>query len=286
MKHFTVGLCLMALAATAFAADVPRRSEKDTRVRYVTYSPDDVVVVNVRRGVVTRLILEAGEQITNAGTGLTAQCDKDDAEWCIRADRGSSQIWVRPKDKATQVNLELATNKRDYSIHFTALADDKRADDMYRIVFQYPIAPVAAPAVLFGSASSGRGTPTASTLKADVEARLAARPVPRNTNYTMEAVGGGDAIKPTVAFDDGRFTYFRFAASSELPAPFFIGSDNVESRVNFHMDDNLMVIHRVGGRFVLRLGEAVVGLWNEAFDPVGVETPTGTTAPDVNRDVK
>ena len=89
-----------------------------------------------------------------------------------------------------------------------------------------------------------------------------------------------------MAFDDGRFTYFRFANNRDIPAPFYIGADNEETRINFHMDGDFMVLHRVAPRFVLRLGEAVVGVWNDDYDPEGIATPQGTVSPNVVREIK
>jgi hypothetical protein len=36
----------------------------------------------------------------------------------------------------------------------------------------------------------------------------------------------------------------------------------------------------------LRLGDAVVGIFNEAFDLTGIETPTSTVSPAVVREIK
>ena len=293
-----IALWTLVLTSNAHAADVPRQSTNDSRVRYVTYKPDDVVVISVRRGVVTRVILQADERITGAGTGFAAQCNKDELEWCIRADNDTNQVWVKPRTKATHNNLELATSKRDYSFRFEVLPDRKLTsattdanEDMYRVIFQYPVPAIPFPAALLANSPSAAPTPAASQPitsdeKTAVNQRLAAAPVARNPRYSMEAIGGGEAIAPSLAFDDGRFTYFQFANNREIPAPFFIAADHQEARVNFHMEGDLMVIHRTAPRFVLRLGDAVVGIWNDAYDPDGVGTPKGTVVPSVTREVK
>jgi type IV secretion system protein VirB9 len=278
---------LLLAASLATAADVPRQSRHDVRVRYVTYKPDDVVIINVRRGVVTRVILEADEKITHSGTGFASQCDKEELEWCIRADQGTNQVWIKPREKATHNNLELATSKRDYSIRFNVLPDARTGlgvgADMYRVIFQYPMEKLPLPVAMYGAASAPTSTVDDKALLAT---RLAARPVARNTKYSMEAIGGGKSIAPSLAFDDGRFTYLRFANNREMPAPFAIGADREEKRVNFHVEGELMVIHQVVPQLVLRLGEAVVGIWNDAYDASGVATPKGVAVPGVLRAVK
>jgi chemotaxis protein MotB len=66
------------------AADVPTPGERDARVRYVAYVRDEVTVIHVRRGVVTRLMLEPSERIRMAATGFgeyrpVAEGDSEDA---------------------------------------------------------------------------------------------------------------------------------------------------------------------------------------------------------------
>ncbi len=284
MKRLLCPLVLLLAASAVTAADVPRRSTHDGRVRYVTYKPDDVVVINVRRGVVTRLILAADEKITASGTGFAAHCDKEELEWCIRAEQGTNQVWVKPREGATHNNLELASNQRDYSIRFKVLPEAYAGAEMYRVIFQYPVAKLPLPVAMYGSAS------TAATSGVDDKAllasRLSTRPQARNAKYSMQTLGGGKLIAPSLAFDDGRFTYLRFANNREMPAPFSIGADHEEKRVNFHVDGDLMVIHQVAPRWVLRLGEAVVGIWNDAYDTSGVATPKGVVVPGVVRAVK
>lgn len=289
-----IAACTATAMPAASAADLPRKSAADARVRYVTYSPDDVVVVNVRRGVVTRIVLEAGERIVQSGTGFAASCERDELEWCIRADRDTSQVWVKPRTGATHNNLELATSLRDYSIRFHVLPDGttapkaRNADEMYRVIFQYPVRPLPVPAALLADPADEGAMAAGPPLEeaATVAARLAARPVARNGRYSMQVLGGGALVAPALVFDDGRFTYFRFPNNREVPAPFVVGADGGETRVNFHVDGDLMVIHRVAPRFVLRLGDAVVGIWNDAYDPDGVAAPRGVVVPDVVRAVK
>lgn len=294
MRTMSCALALL-LAGPAWSLDLPRHSPNDMRVRYVTYTAADVVVVRVRRGVVTRLVLGSDERITDAGTGFASQCERDELEWCIRADRDTNQVWVKPREGATHNNLELATTKRDYSIRFEVLPDTPTgagkangADtEMYRVVFQYPVPKLPFPVALYGAGTArAPAQTTAADEAAAVAARLGARPVARNTSYSMQALGGGQRVAPSLVFDDGRFTFMRFPNSRELPAPFVIGADDQETRVNFHMEGDLLVLHKIAPRFVLRLGDAVVGIWNDAYDADGIATPKGVVVPDVQRELK
>ncbi len=225
---WSVWITTACMGASAFAADVPIPSGFDARVRYVDYRKDDVTVVNVRRGAVTRIVLGDDEKIVAAATGFSADCSKDAAEWCVRADVGSNQIWVKPRDGATYNNLELKTDRRDYSIEFRLLTDVKgaagapgeshlQAEPMFRVIFRYP--DTTNPDGL-----SAVGQTQAKETEANiVDQRVAGwKPTMRNTKYTMQVLKGAQDIAPSLVFDDGKFTYFRFANNREIPTIFFI----------------------------------------------------------------
>jgi len=128
---------------------------------------------------------------------------------------------------------------------------------------------------------------SASNDKVLVDERLAAaKPIPRNWKYSMQVLEGGDEIAPGLVFDDGRFTYFRFPANREVPSIYYISPSEEESRINFHMEGDLAVVQRTGKRFVLRLGNAVVGVWNEGYDPNGLAPVDGVTVDGVRREIR
>lgn len=278
----------LAWPAPASATRQPQAADRDAQIGYVDYSADEVTLIRVQRGSVTRIVLAADEHIllNGAATGYAADCGKPEQAWCIRADQGGNQIVVRPKDNATGNNLELRTDQRDYSFRFEA-SDSARAahaswaaaaaPPMLRVIFRYPSAPTG----LQGAASAAK--PDAARIVA------AARAIPRNWRYTMQALDGADDIAPQLAFDDGRFTYFQFAASAELPTIYVVSAAGEEARVNFHIDPHdpgLVVVQRLGRRFVLRLGAAAVGIWNEAFDVQGLRPGDNTTVDGVVRELR
>lgn len=289
---------LFCSGGSSDAAEVPEPGDGDQRVRYVTYQRDEVTRVTVRRGVVTRIVLGDDERIVIAGSGFLADCAKPEAEWCIRADVGSNQVWVKPKEHATHNNLEIRTDKRDYSLEFTVVEDalgrkrkpapglHEKDEPMYRVIFRHPLAP-SNPATLMAMQASAHRAKQARD-KADLLAeRLDAfTPEPRNWTYSMEVLPGGDDIAPALVFDDGRFTYFLFPPSREIPAIFYFSPLGEETRINFHMEKDLAVVQRIGRRFVLRLGDAVVGIWNDANDKTGVPATEGTTVSGITRTLR
>lgn len=278
----------------AVAAKLPDQTGADPHIRYVSYSKDDVTVIEVQRGAATRIVLAEDEKIVKDGvaTGFPSDCSKKALEWCVRADVGASEVYVKPKDGATHNNLELKTDLHDYSFAFRVLPDlapvskSRSASrslstnvPMYRVIFRYP------PRVPTLAASLARTT-TADEWSTLTERLERARPLPKNWRYAMQTVAGSSDIVPSLIFDDGRFTYFRFPANREIPAIYAVSPQGEESRVNFHMDaadGSLAVVEKMGRRFVLRLGSSAVGIWNDAFDPNGVPPSDGTTVAGVVR---
>lgn len=290
-KAIVLSSALLWIHLVSVAAEVPEPGENDPRVRYVTYQHDEVTVINVRRGSVTRIVLSADEKITVAGTGFPADCQKPELEWCVRADVGAQQVWVKPKDNATGNNLEIATDRRDYSIELRVLPDvessqarrDLTAEPMFRVIYRYPAQMPALASILAIGDTAAKQRSEAALLDDRMDS---AKPIPQNWNYSMQILKGSEAIAPALVFDDGRFTYFRFPANRPVPTIFYVSPNGEEGRINFHMEDDVAVVQRLGQQFVLRLGKSVVGVWNEAFDPDGVAASEGTTVPGVFRAIR
>lgn len=278
-------LPLLALPVLGLAAPAPLTVAADTRIRHIDYSKDSVILIPVQRGTATRIVLADDERIADNGaaTGYTADCAKSELAWCMRADAGGNQVLVRPKSGATSNNLELRTDKRDYSFRFEVLPDATSAAKgnraplpAYRVILRYSPPPAMA-------ATAASVAVSATDLLHD------ARPAPRNWSYSMQILPGSDDIAPAVVFDDGRFTYLQFPANRELPTIYAVGAGGGEARVNFHMDQHdpgLLVVERMARQFVLRLGGAVIGIWNEAYDSYGAAPADGTTVEGVARTFK
>lgn len=280
-----------ALLSGSLPCDPASAQPADPRLREIWYDPQAVVTVPVRRGVVTDIVLDAGESITDVASGLGGDCSKPEASWCIAAQPGGRHIFIKPKSAAgAPNNLAVVTDKRTHSFRLEVLAEgDSRAP-----VFRLSVRAAATRPLTPGSATRDRPiTPTlvlpeavAPTPAEVVARRLAAAPTPVNSDYSIAEGKGSDDIVPSLVFDDGRFTYLRFANNREVPAVFDVLGDGSETLVNVRMEGDLLVVDRVSRRLMLRAGTAVVGVWNEAFDLDGVPAKDGTTVPGVERTLK
>ena len=84
----------------------------------------------------------------------------------------------------------------------------------------------------------------------------------------------------------GEFTYFKFPGQRDLPAIYMVDPDGNESIVNRHStgpSNEIVVVHKVAARWVLRLGARALAIWNDAYDAEGRRNESRTASPDVNR---
>jgi type IV secretion system protein VirB9 len=287
VKSAGLGYATCAAALVLSAADSVGEPSFDPRLREVTYDAHAVVTVPVKRGVVTHVRLDPDESITEVGAGLGGDCAKPESAWCIAAQAGGRSIFVKPKSAASAPNnLAVVTDKRTHSFRFVVLADGDPKPPVYRLVVRAPVMrSIAAARVAEAPPPTLLPPPPAPPPPPQeiVAERLKAQPRVVNSNYSIAEGEGSQDIVPTLVFDDGRFTYFRFPGNREVPAIFHVLGDGSETLVNARMEDDLLVVDRVSRRLTLRAGSAVVGVWNEAFDVDGVPPTGGTTVPGVQR---
>jgi type IV secretion system protein VirB9 len=262
MVLWLVGLMMVSPVVRAY--DLPGWSD-DSRVRQIVYAHDAVVRVQAQRGFATHIALDPHEQIQVVAPG-----DRDG--WQVVANKGDHDVYLKPQLAAHDSNLEIRTDKRSYSFDLVVLplkAKFGTGDEMYRVTFVYP--------------DEVKAQAHAETDAQIVAQRLGQSPVARNARYSMQVTPHSDDIAPTAAWDDGRFTYIRIPNNRRIPAIFRVAEDGTESVVDRHMEDDTIVVHEVAKRFVLRLGNEVVGIWNDAYDMDGVPPHDGTTVIGVKR---
>ncbi|MCR5864102.1 TrbG/VirB9 family P-type conjugative transfer protein [Aquincola sp. J276] len=274
------------LLAALWAGLIPPATA-DPRLRDVFYDPQAVLSVPVQRGVVTLIVLDPDEAIAEVGVGLGGDCSKPEAVWCIAAQPGGRHVFVKAKTGARADNtLAVVTDRRVHNFQLQVVDGGRGQLPVYRLTVRAPV-----PAPPSAVAPAARPLPPLSavmqidpaTLVAD---RLQAQPAIRNTAYSIAQGAGSEDILPSLIFDDGRFTYLRFAGNREVPAVFQVLGDGREALVNVRMEGDLLVVDRVARRLTLRAGQAVVAVWNDAFDLDGMPPTGGTTVPGVLRRLK
>ncbi|MEA5249899.1 P-type conjugative transfer protein VirB9 [Xanthomonas fragariae] len=289
MKRLSLALAAMLIVSPASAVDVPSSSRFDNRIQYVNYNVGDVVLVRALPGLAVRIVFAPDERIVAVGTGFSQGWEfrKSNNILMLKpksvkaGGNGSETEVMAPEAGKWNTNLMVTTDKRLYDFDLQLLpgsnegapARDQRV--AYRVEFRYP--------------GEVRAKQADEARKRVAEQRLSVKPSPVNWNYSMQIGEASEAIAPALAYDDGRFTYLRFPNNRDFPTAFLVAGDKSESIVNSHVDPSapdILVLHRVAREMVLRLGTAVVGVYNDSYNMDGVPTSTGTTVPGVQRVIK
>lgn len=285
MKRQALILAFLAAFGSAHAADVPQSSKFDNRIQYVNYNPGDVVVVRAVAGLGARVVFAPGETILDVASGFTQGWEFSDRRnilyikaKSLKGEQGMPAM--APEAGKWDTNLMVTTNLRMYDIDLHLLPGNNSGKApasrvAYRVEYKYPADELAAAKALAG--------------RERAQAKLDAKTEPRNWNYSMQVGDASNNIAPTMAYDDGRFTYLKFPNNRDFPSAFIVAADKTESLVNSHIDPaapDTLILQRVSNEMVLRLGNAVVGIYNDSFDPDGIPAHNGTTVPGVKRVIK
>ena len=245
------------------AATVPPVGKVDARIRVVAYNPDDVVTLRGYVGYQIHLQWAEGEEFVNLGSG-------DNGAFDVGAER--NHFFIKPKEAHASTNLTVLTNRRAYHFDYAVSANAPTGAAARRMVYS----------VRFTYPDDDARLAAAALEQQQTEARMrqAAADRPRNADYWF---CGSSSLKPMSAYDDGVQTRLRFQARAEFPAMFVQNDDGTESLLNFNIEDDEVVIHRVARRFVLRRGNLVGCVVNQSFAAGGARTGTNTNVPGVQR---
>jgi type IV secretion system protein VirB9 len=258
----SIGLSLVSLLlqGTLHAETLPAKGQIDSRIRTAFYSPNEVFRLYGFVGFHLDIEFEKDESFVSIAGG-----DLDALTYSAH----ENVLTLKPKVPSTEMNLAVTTTKRRYYFDYTAAIQKPSNLDhvMYAVRFDYPKV-MAAVSVEDRIAN---GLAHAATVR------------PRNADYWY---CGDQTLRPLSAFDDGVQTRLTFAAKRELPALFVRNDDGSESLLNFNIERDQVVVHRVARRFVLRRGKLTGCIVNKGFAGSGELLKSGTIAPGIDRELK
>ena len=257
MKYLPLLLAIL-LPYSAFALQPTYPSKGDSRIRYVNYSPDNVVNVITQLGRQTFIKFAEDERIEDVGGG-------DTEAWNVGVSKRENSFFIKPKAQSPNTNLTVVTNKHHYNFELV-MTDAKNTKPMYMIWFRYP--------------DEINKINTQQEANQNTEQQLNSKGRFINSNYWVE---GAESLTPYAAWDDGQFTYFQFSARTDLPAIYVINEDGTESLVNTHVENDVVVVQRVVKKLVFRKGDLFTCIFNESYDPRGSLNVTHTISKTVTR---
>ncbi len=263
--------CTSVLHDPARAEELPRHVRQDQRVREVEYDPSQVTLIATQRLISTQVEFSADETIVTAGIGNPS----------YNMVAKLNYLFVKPTELHPPTNVNVVTQladgrRRTYQLVFGLTPPgDRREQPFFLVRFKYAAdvqARRSAEAAMQSEVQRGKD---ADRLLAR-DAKLAAR----NYAYTVQ---GETDFEPAEVYDTGKVTTFRFLGATELPAIYLGLDDGKDELVPKSVDGDLVIVHAVARKFVLRRGDLVLCVFNERFVSEGVEPGTKTTSPNVVR---
>jgi type IV secretion system protein VirB9 len=262
---------LMGSSLSARAEELPRQVRQDQRVREVEYDPSQVTLVATQRLISTQVEFSPDETIVTAGIGNPS----------YNMVAKLNYLFVKPTELHPPTNVNVVTQlpngrRRSYQLVFGLTpSSDRRELPFFLVRFKYSAdvqARRAAEASVRADLQRGRD--------ADQVLARDATIAPRNYAY---AIQGETDFEPGEVYDNGKVTTFRFKGATELPAIYLGLDDGRDELVPKSVDGELVTVHAVAKKFVLRRGDLVTCVFNERFVPEGVEPGTKTTSLNVVR---
>ena len=237
-KNLWLALLSVMFVAPALAPLVAS-AQVSSNIRYVDYNPDAIIRLTGHTGYQMILEFEPGEKIETVGIG-------DSSGWQVTPNGAGTIMYLKPVGIPPTTNLSIITNQRRYNLELVARSGLRvpQSQIIYAVRFRYPQKPGASGAV------------------ANPPPLIATPPELWNRAYSYD---GAKANVPEQVFDDGKATYFRFAAGASAPAIFSITPDAGESIVNFAVRGPYTVVEQVAPQFVLRHGKEVTFIFNDAY---------------------
>lgn len=279
MKKRSFLAVAVVAALTTFpvrALEIPTSAQQDNRVRFVNYQPYNItrIVGTIRSSVQVEFAQD--EEVAHVALGNTVAWEVAPA---------GHILFLKPRENQPATNISVVTtrrngSKRSYQMELVVRdgSVDAGQNTYFYVKYRYP------------ADEAERRRLEAEAKKRVAEAGYADQVLgiheqygPRNWRYSAQ---GSAAIEPQAVYDNGKMTSFAFSGNQEMPAIYIENSDGTESLVPKTVQGDLVLVHAISRKFILRRGSDTLCIYNEAYSPVGVDPGTNTTSPSVERVVK
>jgi type IV secretion system protein VirB9 len=300
MLRFAAALLMTtALASSAMALEEPTQSHGDPNMRTSAYHADGrtEIIGTVKR--ITTITFGKDETIYRVLFSNPKEPDWTGPD--TKNGNYKNNLPVFPLKAGTSSMLVITRlpddTERTYQFKMVArkARDDDDPDATYGLIFTYPDDVKAAQAK---AAADWWARHRESVAKA----RLAVDNLGGKRNWKYEAHGKkSDAwLAPTQVSDNGQTTAFKYPGLTRVPAIYAVDQEAAQRRdacdddgkttseriAPFVMQDDMVVVQLTAPAFCVRVGGSVLEIINRAYDPKGYDPGTGTTSPDVVREVK
>ncbi|MGP4920732.1 MULTISPECIES: TrbG/VirB9 family P-type conjugative transfer protein [Pseudomonas] len=295
-RKLRISLALSAalLSSSAFAVSSLSKSPYDFRIKTAVYNPMDVVELDAVTGLSTHVVVAPDETYVTHVFG-------EEGGWTFT--HKDNNFFFRPMAEMSDTNLTIVTNKRTYYflLHYIGGkvvrdaagkpvldANGKPKEEFIvtpwsmkqatvGLIYKYPFEDMKAA----NKKLADRRVQEALNRSGDN--------MPVNISYQMSDEDAMRGISPMNVWDNFRFTTFKFQPNAELPTIWMVGSDGKETVANVEVkgaNHNLIEAVGVAKMWKIRLGDKVVGVVNNGYNPGMGANSSGTSSPEVKRVLK
>lgn len=215
-RHLLAMVAILPVAATpGWASVTPTPGLKDPRIQTVDYDPDEVVILRVALGYAVAVEFSSDERIENVALG-------NSAVWQAVANHRADRLFIKPMQGATNTNLTVVTDSREYNFDLTAIPVPD-ATTPISLRFVYPV--------------------------------YLDQPAPQDTPRSDFRFTGAASLRPSSMYENGSATFVEWRSDGQVPAVFMVNDRGAEVLINGAMRDGRYVIDLIADRFVFRLGD-------------------------------
>jgi len=287
-----IALLSLCTVGSAWADTTPVASKRDSRLRVEKYDEGRVYDIKIAQTQVFTVTVNPKETVI-----LVAGPDKPDtpAASLVSSFNGSNAFLrateISFKDRIVTIVTQSTDSptQRHYTLDATSVPFE---DAQLSLTFLYPNEVSAAQAAAWKAAQAAK------TQKADEAALQAAQQAEHctghvNTHYALQGATQSDwDLLPTrEVCDDNTNTYFHFPGNMSIPLIYATDDDGKEIMADytFNSVSRVATVHRTARAFHLHSGlnkSSLLCVFNRAYDPVGVRSPTDTVSPNIKQYVK
>ena len=316
-------MVLALMASTALSAELPVPCGPDPRKRCIAYKEDQIVLLPLSKGATLLVNLPENETVFYTGTSdnsiitgkppvervgvgenttadpfleITVPGDKDNPSqfFAIKAKQELEAqplsiigIWTNP-----------VTNKQEYRAHsfeiVTQAGGPSAPDALFQVSFSDPVSERLIRQDKRNKRQAEIEAETVAARLSQVEQSV----LKLNLAYDAQGLETDRAIAPSSVpgfdgmWDDGERTFLRYPGNRNPPTAYEVLADGSEAILsqNTVVDSatkgSLLIINKVVPMMRLRSGTSVLCITNNAYDPVGRRTGTGTVDPGIVREVR
>ncbi|MGB3711722.1 MAG: TrbG/VirB9 family P-type conjugative transfer protein [Erythrobacter sp.] len=250
-------LCSAVMLALSMPAAAQEDAANDPRLVTQTFDESRVFTIKGRVKVQTTIKFAPDEAIQNVAIG-------DSNAWQVQPNQAQSILFVKPLEPSARTNMTVVTNRRTYL--FDLVASPRNAP-LYVLQFRYPeLEKAEAERVLAEAEEARNATGEASSVELAAANDPYAVADPASLNFDWASTGERELL-PERIYDNGRAVFLTWPGDASIPSILITNEDGDEGPANWAQRGDTLVLDHVPSRIVLRSGDEVATLTNNAPAP-------------------